>query len=213
MTADISQLTCRYAFPSTEGLGEDMYLGAGADLEPDTLLYAYSHGFFPWYEKEPILWCSPPERTILQAGELHLGRTLRRILRKNPYSLTRNAAFSEVIRHCAESRSETWITPEMERAYNSLHALGFAESWEAWSDNELVGGIYAVVLNRAAFLESTFHYADNAGKVALVTLYETLCSEGITLFDFQVPSEIAETFGARTVGRSVFENLLREAIA
>ncbi|GAB4423489.1 MAG: leucyl/phenylalanyl-tRNA--protein transferase [Turneriella sp.] len=213
MTADISQLTCRYAFPSTEGLGKEMYLGAGADLEPDTLLYAYSHGFFPWYEKEPILWCSPPERMILLSGELHLGRTLRRILRKNPYRVTRNAAFSDVMRHCAESRNKTWITPEMERAYNRLHALGFAESWEAWSDNELVGGIYAVVLNRAAFLESTFHYADNAGKICLVQLYETLCREGILLFDFQASSRLADAFGARAVEREQYERLLREAIA
>lgn len=213
MTADVSQLTCRYAFPPTDRLGDDMYLGAGADLEPDTLLYAYSHGFFPWYEKEPILWCSPPERTILLAGELHLGRTMRRILRKNPYTVTRNAAFGAVIHQCAESREETWITPEMEVAYNKLHALGFAESWETWSDHELVGGTYAVILNRAAFLESTFHYADNAGKIALVTLYETLCAEGVCLFDFQIPSKIAESFGARTVDRARFEALLREAIA
>ena len=47
--------TTRYAFPSTQLLGDSMYLGAGADLEADTLLYAYSHGFFPWYEKAPIL--------------------------------------------------------------------------------------------------------------------------------------------------------------
>jgi leucyl/phenylalanyl-tRNA--protein transferase len=93
-----------------------------------------------------------------------------------------------------------------------LHTLGFAESWEAWSDEALVGGIYAVVLNRAAFLESTFHYADNAGKVALVSLYESLCAEGVTLFDFQVPSVLAKTFGARTVSRRTFENLLHEAI-
>jgi leucyl/phenylalanyl-tRNA--protein transferase len=212
MTADTSLLACRYVFPPTDALGENMYLGAGADLEPDTLLYAYSHGIFPWYEKEPILWCSPPQRTILLAGELHLGRTLRRILRRNPYTITRNTAFGEVIRHCAESRAETWITPEMIAAYKKLHELGFAESWEAWSDHELVGGIYAVVLNRSAFLESTFHYADNAGKIALVHLYQNLCAEGVWLFDFQVPSEIAESFGARTVSRAEFERLLREAI-
>lgn len=212
MTADISQLTCRFAFPPTRALGRHMYLGAGADLEPDTLLYAYSHGFFPWYEREPILWCSPPERTVLLAGQLHLGRTLRRIVRKNPYKVTRNAAFERVIRHCADSRDKTWITPEMESAYNRLHALGFAESWETWSDDELVGGVYAVVLNHAAFLESTFRYADHAGKLALVGLYETLTGEGVRLFDFQVSSRIATALGAYTVGRAAYELLLREAI-
>lgn len=212
MTADITQITSRFAFPATSDLGDDMYLAAGGDLEPDTLLYAYSHGFFPWYEKAPILWCSPPQRTVLRAGELHLNRSMRRVLRKNPYTIRRNSAFAEVIRLCAEIRSETWITPEMEQAYNRLHALGWAESWEAWSDNELVGGIYGVVLNRAAFLESTFHLANNAGKVALVAMYETLVSEGVQLFDFQVHSEIAASFGAYEIDRSEFEFELGQAL-
>ena len=35
MTTDVKRFTSRYAFPSTEALGEGMYLGAGADLEVD----------------------------------------------------------------------------------------------------------------------------------------------------------------------------------
>lgn len=212
MTANVATLTCRYAFPATETLGDTMYLGAGADLEPDTLLYAYSHGIFPWYEKAPILWCSPPERTILQAGKVHIPRSLRRFLRKNPYSITRNRAFAEVIYHCAKSRPATWITNEMIEAYCRLHALGFAESWEAWDKTRLVGGVYAVVINRAAALESTFHYADNAGKAAMVALFESLSAEGVTLFDFQVASELANAFGAETVSRAAFEKLLHRAM-
>lgn len=190
-----------------------MYLGAGADLEVDTLLYAYSHGFFPWYEKAPILWCSPPHRMILRAGEIHLNRSMRRFLKKSHYTLQKNTAFTEVIRLCADLREETWITPEMIAAYTRLHDEGWAHSWETFEGKRLVGGIYGVVLERAAFLESTFHLEDNAGKVAFVAMYEELTQRGIDLFDFQVHSEIAESFGAYEVERSEFERYLRRAIA
>lgn len=212
MTVDVATLGCRYAFPPTQTLGRGMYLGAGADLEPDTLLYAYSHGFFPWYEEEPILWCSPPERVALPVEKIHIPRRLRRFLRKNPYTITRNRAFADVIWHCAESRPSTWITKEMIEAYCRLHTLGFAESWETWHGEELVGGVYAVVINRFAALESTFHYADNAGKVAIVALLESLRAEGVILFDFQVASALAETFGAETMSRSEYEKLLHRAM-
>jgi leucyl/phenylalanyl-tRNA--protein transferase len=204
--------TTRYAFPSTQLLGDSMYLGAGADLEADTLLYAYSHGFFPWYEKAPILWCSPPLRTILRAGELHMSRSLKKVLKRTGFEIRRNSAFAEVIRLCASVREETWITDEMQSAYNELFRLGWAHSWEAFAGGRLVGGIYGVVLGRAAFLESTFHLQDNAGKVALVAMYDELAGEGVKLFDFQVPSEIADSFGAYEVPRAEFEAMLHEAL-
>ncbi|AFM10822.1 Leucyl/phenylalanyl-tRNA--protein transferase [Turneriella parva DSM 21527] len=204
--------TTRYAFPSTEGLGESMYLGAGADLEPDTLLYAYSHGFFPWYEKPPILWCSPPQRTVLRAGELHISRSLKKALKRSNLEIRCDSSFTEVIRLCARVRPETWITDEMQSAYVKLFELGWAHSWEAYEDSRLVGGIYGVVLGRAAFLESTFHLQNNAGKIALVNMYEQLLGSGAQFFDFQVPSEIAESFGAYEVPRATFEKMLRQAL-
>jgi len=194
------------------GLGEEMYLGAGADLESDTLLYAYSHGFFPWYEKAPIMWCSPPERMILMAGELHVSRSLRKALKKTNRHTTRNAAFADVMQLCATTRDETWITPEMKKAYTELHQLGWAESWECYNNDSLVGGIYGVIINHAAFLESTFHLEDNAGKQAFLQMYADLTREGIELFDFQVRSEIAESFGAYEISRLEFETRLVKAL-
>lgn len=100
----------------------------------------------------------------------------------------------------------------METAYTELHRLGWAHSWEVYNEDALVGGIYGVVLNRAAFLESTFHLVPNAGKEAFVCMYNDLVTSGVTLFDFQVQSEIAESFGAYEIDRSVFENKLQLAL-
>jgi leucyl/phenylalanyl-tRNA---protein transferase len=211
--ADVKRFTSRYNFPPTDSLGEEMYLGAGADLEVDTLLYAYSHGFFPWYEKAPILWCSPPQRMILRAGEIRINRSMRRHLKKTPHTIKKDAAFDEVIRNCAHLREETWITPEMISAYTRLFELGWAHSWETYLDDRLVGGIYGVVMGRAAFLESTFHLEANAGKEAFLAMYEDLTRSDAELFDFQVHSEIAESFGAYEVSRTLFEEYLRRALA
>jgi len=149
---------------------------------------------------------------ILRAGELHTSRSLRRTLKKTARVLKKNTAFPEVIRLCASLRPETWLTPEMIDAYTRLFELGWAESWETYEANKLIGGLYGVVINRAAFLESTFHLAPNAGKEAFVHMYNDLIARGVELFDFQVFSEIADSFGAYEVSRPDYEDLLQKAI-
>ena len=39
-----------------------------------------------------------------------------------------------------DGQAGTWITDEMQRAYVTLHELGFAHSVETWVDGRLVGG-------------------------------------------------------------------------
>jgi leucyl/phenylalanyl-tRNA--protein transferase len=150
---------------------------------------------------------------ILCAGEIHIGRSLKKTLKKSNYEIRKNTAFREVIHLCGATRDETWITPEMETAYTELYRLGWAHSWESFLAGRLVGGIYGVVINRAAFLESTFHLEPNAGKQAFVAMYEDLVQSGVALFDFQVQSEIAESFGAYEVPRADFESKLQLALA
>ncbi|MBV6494667.1 MAG: Leucyl/phenylalanyl-tRNA--protein transferase [Turneriella sp.] len=212
MSLDVKRFTTRYNFPPTSILGNNTVLGIGADLEIDTLLYAYTHGFFPWYEEEPIEWCSPPRRMILKKGEIHISRSLKRHMRKSTRSIRKNTAFADVIRLCGTLRKDTWITPEMEEAYLRLYHTGWAHSWECFDGENLVGGLYGVVIKRAAFLESTFHLQPNAGKEAFLAMYDDLFSEGIELFDFQVPSAIAEAFGGYEVSREIYEIYLTEAL-
>ena len=47
-------------------------------------------------------------------------------------------------------------TDDMERAYVTLHRLGYAHSVEAWEGDELAGGLYGVSLGRVFFGESMF---------------------------------------------------------
>jgi len=100
----------------------------GGDLKPERLLEMYRSGVFPWYEESsPILWWSPDPRAILELDRVHVSRSLRRTLRREPFRITFDQAFPEVIRACAEQREDddgTWITRDMILAYTEMHRLG-----------------------------------------------------------------------------------------
>ena len=80
-------------------------LAAGGDLSPARLLDAYARGIFPWFgDGDPLLWWSPDPRMVLFVGELHVSRSLRRVIRSRRYSVTLDRAFVDVMAGCAEPR-------------------------------------------------------------------------------------------------------------
>ena len=206
----------RLEFPPVEE-AEDGLVAIGGDLSPERLLLAYSRGIFPWYsEGEPILWHSPDPRFVLTPDELRVSRSLQKTLRAGRYRVELDTAFREVIEACAsvtrQGESGTWITPQMRDAYTRLHHLGYAHSAESWLEGELVGGLYGVSLGAAFFGESMFARADDASKVAFVTLVLQLDRWGIRLIDCQVPTDHLARFGAREWPRRRFLKTLARAL-
>ena len=114
-------------------------LAAGGDLSPERLLAAYAEGIFPWYgEDDPILWWSPDPRMVLYVREVHVARSLHKVIKSGKFRVTLDTAFPAVVRACAEARRDhegTWTTPAMEEAYVRLAELGHAHSVEAWQGN------------------------------------------------------------------------------
>jgi len=186
-------------------------IAIGGDLRPERLLQAYRCGVFPWYdENEPICWWSPDPRAIFELDGLHVSRRLRRTYRSGRYTLTVDQDFAGVIRGCAEGRAEgTWITPEMIRAYENLHALVYAHNIEAWQEGQLVGGIYGVAIGGFFAGESMFARRRDASKVALVHLVERLRQRGFQLFDIQFRTEHTTRLGAVEIPRSEYLARLR----
>lgn len=173
----------------------------GGDLSPNRLLDAYRRGIFPWYgEGLPILWHSPDPRFVLEPKDLRVNRSLRKSMRRRPYRLSLDTAFSEVIIRCAEiprpGQDGTWITHDMIDAYRRLHALGHAHSVEAWAGDALVGGVYGVSIGAMFCGESMFAVAPDASKIAFVALVEQLQRWGYELIDCQVHTEHLARFGA-----------------
>jgi leucyl/phenylalanyl-tRNA--protein transferase len=185
-------------FPPADSADEDGLVAVGGDLSPRRLLLAYDCGIFPWYDEGlPPLWWSPDPRTVLDAAQLHVSRSLARTLRRGRFTLTFDRAFADVMRGCAEGRrGGTWIIPEMSAAYERLHRLGHAHSVEAWDGDELVGGLYGVHRGGLFAAESMFHRATDASKVALVAAVRSMFRAGIEVFDVQMTTPHLLRLGA-----------------
>jgi leucyl/phenylalanyl-tRNA---protein transferase len=183
-------------------------LAAGGDLTPERLLAAYARGIFPWYEDgQPILWWSPDPRAVLWPNDLKVSRSLRRSINKGGFTVSVDAAFASVVEGCSQrrgGRGATWITEEMASAYRALHQLGWAHSFEAWSDRQLAGGLYGVAIGRVFFGESMFTRVTDASKVTLVRAIEHLRGRGFELVDCQVASAHMTSLGASTLPRAEF---------
>lgn len=206
-------------FPPIEQALEDPngLLALGGDLAPERLELAYRQGIFPWYQDgQPLLWWSPDPRTVLIPGELHVSRSMRKVLRKAPYQVTFDQDFAAVMAGCAEPRNytdATWITEDMFRAYCHLHDRGVAHSVEVWEEGQLVGGLYGVALGRMFFGESMFSRRDNASKTGFITLVEKLRQWGFEMIDCQMPTEHLFSLGARSLSRDRFKAELQRLCA
>lgn len=204
-------------FPDVEHalVEPDGLLAAGGDLSSERLLAAYRRGIFPWYEEgQPILWWSPNPRCILRPEDLHVATRLKRQIKASSLTLSFDSAFGEVIRACAgerESQQGTWITRQMQSAYERLHDEGWAHSIEVMDGNRLVGGIYGLCIGRVFFGESMFSAEANASKIALLGLSKHMLSKGMPLIDCQVVSPHLLTLGAITIPRAEFIETLDEA--
>lgn len=208
------------AFPPDEAalVVPNGLIAIGGDLSPERLLAAYRRGIFPWYEDgQPILWWTPEPRLVLDPRRLHVSRSLRRTLNRGHFEITFDTAFAEVIRRCAEPRRNqlggSWITADMVRAYERLHASGQARSVEAWHAGRLSGGIYGVALGAAFFGESMFSREPDASKAALVALCARLAPLSASMIDCQVPSAHLLGLGAELLPRTGFLARLAKARA
>ena len=211
-------LSEKIAFPPPHFATREGLLAVGGDLSRERLLAAYRSGIFPWYSTdEPILWWAPDPRLVLYPHELHVSRTLKKVLKKRHMRVTFDREFEQVIRACAETRLKgnegTWIVDEMIDAYCGLHAEGFAHSVETWYEDRLVGGLYGMSLGRCFFGESMFSVMKNASSVALVTLTRSLRALEFELIDCQVTTAHLMRFGARQIPRPQFMKQLRRALA
>lgn len=188
-------------------------LAIGGNLKIDTLLMAYKQGIFPWFnDGDPILWWSPSPRMVFIPGELHISRTLRRLLKKSIYQVTIDHAFSTVINSCAGLRRDsegTWITSDMIDAYIALHNAGYAHSVEIWRTGKLVGGLYGVALGKVFYAESMFSMESSTSKIAMTALSDQLFRWQFELVDCQVYSAHLESMGARLMPRDQFIDYLK----
>ena len=186
---------------------EQEIVAVGGDLEPATLIGAYSEGLFPMPVGRHLGWFSPDPRAVIPLGGLHVSRSLRRSLAG--FEIRIDTAFEEVMRACGDPRRpHGWINEAFVDAYTRLHELGWAHSVEAWKEGELVGGVYGVRIGAFFAGESMFHRVTNASKVALWATVELLRVEGVQLFDVQWMTPHLASMGAVEISRDEYLRLL-----
>lgn len=209
-----------FGFPPAKDAEAEMdgLVAVGGDYRPERLLNAYASGIFPWpfSAESPITWCSPDPRFVLFAGELHVPKSLKKVLRSGRYAVTVDRAFPDVIRACGSvprpGQDGTWITDALVDGYCELHRLGFAHSVEAWRDGELAGGLYGVSLGKCFFGESMFARQPDASKCAFATFAQHLFDNGTPWIDCQVRTDHLARFGAREIPRAEYLRLLADAL-
>lgn len=175
----------------------------------ETVRAAYRKGIFPWPQPDaPILWFSPDPRGVLDFEEFHVPKRLMRFARQCPWVFTRNEAFEEVMRACAEQprpgQDGTWIQPEMVPVYTELHRAGEAMSFECWEDGVLIGGLYGVLIDGLFSGESMFHHRTDASKMCLWKTVEYLIENGHRWMDTQMVTPVIEAFGGKYISREEF---------
>ncbi|ODN69725.1 Leucyl/phenylalanyl-tRNA--protein transferase [Methylobrevis pamukkalensis] len=188
------------------------------EITADVLLKAYACGIFPMAESadDPgLFWIEPDERGVLPLERFHLPKRLARSVRADIFEIRIDTDFDGVIDGCAApapGRQKTWINGRIRSLYADLFRRGHAHTVEAWHEGRLVGGLYGVSLGGAFFGESMFSLETDASKIALVHLVARLRAGGYALLDTQFVTDHLARFGAREIGRTVYRQLLEQAL-
>lgn len=187
---------------------------------PLQLLYsAYMQGVFPWFSEEdgnPVTWYSTDPRFVLFPKDFHYSKSLRRFLRKCPYTFTMDKCFRRVMKECSRMKREgqdgTWIGEKMINAYTKFHKAGFAHSFEVWHNGKLAGGFYGVLIGKVFFGESMFTIEPNSSKSAFVIFMKAFSECGGIIVDSQSYTDNIARYGAKNISRDAFLRIESEAL-
>lgn len=206
----------RRIFPDPAKPTIDGIVAMGEEWTVATLFEAYSFGIFPWPHADlPCLWFCPDKRGVLDFSNLKINRSLAKFLRKTDFRVTFNQNFREVIIECSRlprpGQDGTWITPQIQNAYEEFHKAGYAHSVECWHGDRLVGGLYGVYVAGVFSGESMFFKESNASKFCLLKLIDRLRVHGLTWLDIQMVTSVTEQLGGGYITKSDFLHRLEQA--
>ena len=186
-------------------------------LKSERIIEAYKQGIFPWFNhNEPILWWSPNPRLVLFPDDLKISSSLSKKIKKNNYQFEIDKNFISVIKSCSEVKRKdqdgTWIDERIIKAYSELYQMEIAHSFEIYFNENLVGGLYGIILDNVFFGESMFYYETDASKIAFVLAVQYLKNIGVKMIDCQMKTKHLLSFGAKEITRNQFIQLLNNYI-
>ncbi|MDN5101939.1 leucyl/phenylalanyl-tRNA--protein transferase [Aliarcobacter butzleri] len=206
----------KFDFPTLNMMNDDL-VAIGGDFHPQRLLNAYENGIFPWFIDDLgyIHWFSPQKRMVLYPENFKVSKSLRKSITNKGFIVKSNENFEEVIKSCAKIKRKhedsTWISKEFIKAYTNLHELDIAFSIECYLKDELVGGLYGVLIGDIFCGESMFSLVPDASKVAFYHLCQQAKQNGIKIIDCQVYNDHLASLGAFEITRNEYFNLLKDS--
>lgn len=176
-------------------------------LEVDFIPFAYSLGLFPW-TSNPVTWWCPSPRMILLPDQIHIQKSIKKALKNYKIKLDQN--FCDLIKLCA-LRKKTWISKEFITIYTQLFKKNIAHSVEVYENDELIGGLYGLIIGKVFFGESMISLKKDASKTALIKLCEILKPYDF-IIDCQVPNEHLKFMGAKEIYKKDFLKILEQKV-
>lgn len=176
-------------------------------LEVDFIPFAYSLGLFPW-TSNPVTWWCPSPRMILLPDQIHIQKSIKKALKNYKIKLDQN--FCDLIKLCA-LRKKTWISKEFITIYTQLFEKNIVHSVEVYENDELIGGLYGLIIGKVFFGESMISLKKDASKTALIKLCEILKPYDF-IIDCQVPNEHLKFMGAKEIYKKDFLKILEQKV-
>jgi leucyl/phenylalanyl-tRNA--protein transferase len=192
--------------------------------DPLDVLWHYATGYMPDFldgKSGSVGWVRWSHRGVQRLERFKIPRKQKPYVLSPQFELRFDAAFEQVLRACADlnrpairdGAGQTWLTPELIDGLLRLHAMGYAHSYEAWQDGQLVGGTFGIHLGGLVTMVSLFHRVPNASKAAAGRAMMHLRDRGFRLIDIgMVPTHHVD-FGSEWMPRWRYEMMLPGLIA
>ena len=149
-----------------------------------------------------VAWWSPDPRLVLAVDQVHLGRNVRKQLRRGSAWTTADTAFERVAERCRAGREPRWLTDTLLESLVALHEKGWAHSIEVWQDDELTGGAFGVSAGLVLSGDSIFSRRPEAGRIAVADLAARFAATGGELIDAQWDGPFLRSLGAEPLSRA-----------
>jgi leucyl/phenylalanyl-tRNA---protein transferase len=159
-----------------------------------------------------VAWWSPDPRPVIGAGGVHLGRNVRKRLRRDELTTSADVAFRKVAEACREGREQRWLTDPLFDTLTELHGAGWAHSVEVWRGDDLVGGAMGIGLGGVFSGDSLFGRQPGAAAIAVADISARLAASGGSLIDAQWDGPLLRSLGATPMPRERYLALLDQPL-
>jgi leucyl/phenylalanyl-tRNA--protein transferase len=160
-----------------------------------------------------VAWWSPDPRPVIAVGRVHLGRNVRKQLRRADLLTTANTSFRRVAEECRSGRQPCWLTDTLLETMAELHQDGWVHSIEVWRDGDLVGGAFGVAIGDTISGDSMFNRQPDAARIAVADMAARFGQAGGALIDAQWDSPFLRSLGAEPMpGERYLSVLARSAV-